>query len=243
MIVVLSGEGPSDLGQCKNAQPQCRADDFSAGPMAVVVDRVVESEMGYSVFDIPEGYRYVSESGLAERADARKRLKKGQVSFKGKKRGEETGYFYVNAWMLGEIAADCEVEANDQAVAVLFRDCDGTHSTPATDWQAKWNSMMQGFRRAPFERGVPMLPKPKSEAWLLCAAKTNAYQNCDDLEDSLSGNDASPNSAKSRLAELIDDTSSTGLRSWVEESVDVDRIDMPSFNHFKGRLVEVLESL
>jgi len=161
----------------------------------------------------------------------------------GKKHGEETGYFYINAWMLGEIAQEHEAEANDMAVAVLFRDGDGTRSAKSGIWRDKWNSMKQGFLRAQFERGVPMLPKPKSEAWLLCAAKPNPYQNCADLENALSGNDDSPNSAKKQLGDILPDTSAEGLKTWVETALDIDRIDMPSFNQFKQSLEKAIESL
>ncbi len=244
MIVILSGEGPTDLGQCNNAQGQCRGANFAVGPMTVVLDWLIEqSRLGYSLFGITDGYRFVSENALAARAAERKRQKIRSASFAGKKRGEETGYFYINALMLGEIAQEHETEANDSAIAVLFRDCDGTRSSKAGIWQDKWDSMIAGFRRSQFERGVPMLPKPKSEAWLLCAAKEHPYQNCADLENDLSGNDASPHSAKSQLKALLADTSANGLKEWVETQMDVDRIDMPSFNQFKKRLLEVIGSL
>jgi len=243
MIVVLSGEGPTDLGQCNNAQGQCRGENFGVGPMTVILDRLIEqSTLDYSLFDIPDGYRFVSEKTLEARAAERKQNRKS-ASLIGKKHSDETGYFYINAWMLGEIAQEHETEANDSAIAVLFRDCDGTRSTKAGIWQDKFQSMVAGFRRAQFERGVPMLPKPKSEAWLLCAAKEHPYQNCADLENDLSGNDASPNSAKSQLKAVLADTSANGLKEWVETQMDVDRIDMPSFNEFKNRLLEVIGSL
>ena len=243
MIVLLSGEGPTDLGQCNNAQGQCRGEDFEAGPMTILLDQLIQnSRLGYSLLDIPEAYRYVDETALKQRADDRKR-QGNKASFVGKKHGKETGYFYINAWMLGEIAQEHEAEANDVAVAVLFHDCDGTRSAKSGIWQDKWNSMNQGFLRAQFERGVPMLPKPKSEAWLLCAAKSNPYQNCADLENDLSGNDGSPNSAKDQLRAILADTTANGLNAWVEAELDIDRIDMPSFNQFKQSLTQAIESL
>jgi len=243
MIVLLSGEGPTDLGRCNNSQGQCSGVDFDVGPMTLLLDRLIESSrFGYSLLDFPEAYRYVSETALAQRVADRKRQKRNTFLV-GKKHGEETGYFYINAWMLGEIAQEHEAEANDMAVAVLFRDGDGTRSAKSGIWRDKWNSMKQGFLRAQFERGVPMLPKPKSEAWLLCAAKPNPYQNCADLENALSGNDDSPNSAKKQLGDILPDTSAEGLKTWVETALDIDRIDMPSFNQFKQSLEKAIESL
>ena len=46
-----------------------------------------------------------------------------------------------------------------------------------------------------------MIPKPKSEAWVLCAL-SKLYKECDELEDR-SGNDNSPNSLKRELEELL----------------------------------------
>lgn len=96
-----------------------------------------------------------------------------------------------------------------------------------------WRSLSLVFRR------------PKSEAWLLCALKADPYQYCAGLE-SLSGNDASPNSAKKRLEMLLQDLdrSSSELSSMVESGdIDPRRIDMESFNRFKDRLMEVVKAM
>lgn len=50
-------------------------------------------------------------------------------------------------------------------------------------WTDKLESMKNGFKEADCILGVPMIPKPKSEAWLLCACKENAYQHCAALEN------------------------------------------------------------
>ena len=47
-----------------------------------------------------------------------------------------------------------------------------------------------------------MIPKPKSEAWLICALKRDPYQVCERLE-ARSGNDQSPNSLKRELEQLL----------------------------------------
>ena len=93
--------------------------------------------------------------------------------------------------MAQQLAAD----QADTVMAVLFRDADGTRrSAPGQLWQSKWDSMVNGFASVAFEFGVPMLPKPKSEAWLMCAGKTARHSHAD-LE-TISGNDDSPHSAK-----------------------------------------------
>jgi len=240
MIVVLSGEGPTDLGQCGNVQNVCEDGDFQIGPMTVLLDKMLESRLNFSQRSMPGGYRYISENALAERAKARKNSV-SSVSLVGKKRMQETGYFYINAWMLAEFALEAEVEFQDKVVAVLFRDCDGRRSSSRALWAIKLKSMLDGFARAEFSRGVPMLPKPKSEVWLLCASQP-AVNNCAHLEE-ISGNDASPNSAKLQLDGVFGThQSGDDLCEWLAAiHIDEDKLStMPSFFEFKRRLDEVV---
>lgn len=236
MIVVLSGEGSTDLGQCGNAQNICEDTDFQMGPMTVLLDQLLATRLDYSHRSIQGGYQYVGEAGLKIREKLRKNDSR-KVSLVGKKRDQETGYFYINAWMLAEIAKDIENERNDKVIAVLFRDCDGTRSSQAELWDAKWNSMVNGFNRAEFSRGVPMLPKPKSEAWLLCAAKPGV-QNCSSFEV-VSGNDDSPNAAKNQLDQAFGGhKSGKEICEWLDENpIDEERASsMPSFKAFRDKL-------
>lgn len=242
MIVILSGEGPTDLGQCNNAQSICSDEQFQVGPMAVLVDQMLQQLLDYSPRTIPGVFQYVSELALKER---RKSTQSRKVSLVGKKRDQETGYFYINAWMLGDIALEREVTCEDKAIAILFRDCDGTRLTEAGLWAAKWKSMVDGFKRSGFTRGVPMLPKPKSEVWLLCAVKNHAYQGCDQLED-LSGNDDSPNSAKNKLDKAFGGhRSAVELCEWLENTFfDVEKASaMPSFKAFQNELGRALDEI
>lgn len=245
MIVILSGEGPSDLGCCRNAVGSCTDEQFQLGPMAILIDRILEQRLNYSPKTIPGTYHYLSESVLVEREKARKTESRSKVGLVGKKRGQETGYFYINAWMFGEIALEKEKSSGDEPIAILFRDCDGTRSTQAGLWDRKWNSMIEGFKRSQFTRGIPMLPKPKSEAWLLCAAKIPSSEGCDKLED-LSGNDDSPNSAKNKLDAAFNGHKSVEEQcEWLENNpFDVDRaFAMPSFKAFRDKLDWVLDEV
>lgn len=243
MIVVLSGEGPTDLGQCRNAQNSCVEKDFQIGPMAVLLDKMLESRLNFSQRSIPDGYRYVSEGALAERARIRKESR-SKVSFAGKKRDQETGYFYINAWMFAELALEIEEKRQDKVIAVLFRDCDGTRSSSPGLWASKWASMVKGFERVNFSRGVPMLPKPKSEVWLLGVAQPSVG-NCSYLEE-ISGNDNSPNSAKQQLDDVFGaHKSGDELCEWLDGNhLDEDRLStMPSFNAFKEKLQRAVEDV
>lgn len=245
MLLLLSGEGPSDLGRCAMPVGQCDGDAFEAGPMAVLVDQIVQEVLSYSVLrDVPACLRYVSKQLIGE-AIGEQRQNKRMVALTGKKRAEETGYFMKMAWAFGTLAQQIEAKEGDCAVAVFFRDSDGTRSLPDGAWAEKWVSIEQGFVRARFERGVPMLPKPTSEAWLLCAAKAAPYQNCRVLED-LPGNQESARHPKRELARAFgEEKSSQALREWLEEQpFDPDRaMEMGSYRAFRERLVAALENV
>lgn len=246
MIVVLSGEGRSDLGACRNAQGHCSGDTFAPGPMTVLVDQEIASHFDYSPLELaPETYLYVSKTRLSELVRERKEHS-SKMSLTGKKHGQETGYFYINAWMLGEAAKDFEQLHKDIAIAVLFRDSDGSHTAGASEWSAKWQSMRSGFQRAELgARGVPMLPKPKSEAWLLCAV-ANGYQDCEKLE-ALPGNDDAPRSAKAQLQAALGGDASTGAQlNWLQvHGFDHEAVaaNMPSYQQFKASLAAAIDEV
>ena len=89
---------------------------------------------------------------------------KKQLGLPGKKRGKETRYFFNNARVLAKIATEKEQEKLDDVVAILFRDSDGTASAGRGLWEDKRKSMLDGFAEENHTRGVPMIPRPKSEA-------------------------------------------------------------------------------
>lgn len=246
MIVVCSGEGVSDLGACINHSGFCQDDFYKSGPLTIVIDYIIEEILQYSPLQVHPGtYRYYSEAYLTERLVEKKNQRRSFV-FAGRKHGTETGFFYFNAWMLGEITKELEATEQDAAIAVLFRDTDGTNTAPSDIWSQKTLSMEEGFKRAEFTKGVPMMPRPKSESWFICAAKENPYQHCANLEE-LSGNDKSPNAAKKLLSELLGgEASSERLLTWLENNgMNCRELagEMPSFAKFYHRLVEVLRQM
>lgn len=246
MILVLSGEGVSDLGCCTNQSGACQEEFYKLGPLAVIADSVVEDVLHYSPIEVhPAAYRYFSETYLSDRLVQRKRERKG-FFLAGRKHGIDTGLFYSNAWMLGEIAKELEEAEQDVAIAVLFRDTDGTNNDSKNLWQNKHDSICEGFKRADFHKGVPMVPKPKSEAWFICAAKQQPYQHCAALED-LPGNDNSPNAIKNQLAEIFgEEATADFLLDWLGRnrlSTEDLAAQMPSFSAFRQRMEEVLQSL
>jgi hypothetical protein len=238
MIFVLSGEGPTDLGSCKNAQGKCSGDDFDVGSMTVLIEQLVKKHVDFRLRGWPDQIHYLSERTLCEMA---KKLPNRLQPARSKKKPAEMGYFYTNALVLGVFAKTLEAEKADSAIAVLFRDCDSTRSVNAV-WDKKWKAILDGFNHSQFDRGVPMLPKPTSEAWLLSAAQAQPYQNCQNLED-LPGNEASPNHPKRKLdAAFGARKTRRELCEWLDENpFDPDRAGaMPSFKAFRDRLDEVV---
>lgn len=235
MRLLLSGEGPTDLGKCIYPQSdRCRGRDFAPGPMARILDLLVREETGRSFLDDGE-VEYVSEGALRDMSKRERRM-----VLSGLKGIQGTGFYRKNAFVLGTHACEVMNDSGCPVVAVLFRDSDGTHAVGGREWKPKFDSIAQGFLRAGFRFGVPMVPKPKSESWLLCAVEKD-YQGCAVLED-LSGNDASPKSAKKRLAGILGEepTAETQAGLIRDGEVDPARIDMPSYNAFRDALHDAL---
>ena len=239
MYFLLSGEGPTDIGLCADCINACEGNRHLQGPMAIIISQIVEQQINSSFIDT-NYYGYVSKKGLVARASEFKHQKKS-LRLPGKKKPKETGYFYRNARALALCAKDKKAELNDEVIAVFFRDSDGTASADRGLWKNKWDSIVQGFSDEGFERGVPMIPKPKSEAWIICSVKNNPYQGCNALENR-SGNDNSPNSLKDELAEILNGlTSREHLCEMANNgTIDSNRIKMPSFLAFKQALLALL---
>ena len=238
MFFLFSGEGPTDLGLCAAGKSFCDGEDYMYGPMTILVDRIVDERQHYSLLDVG-CYGFVPKGALTDRAAEFKAAKKS-LGLPGKRRGKETRYFFNNARALARIAREREAEFTDEVVAVLFRDSDGTASDGRGLWSDKQKSILDGFSEEGFFKGVPMLPKPKSEAWVLCATK-NDYQNCNALEDR-SGNDNSPNSLKKELEDHLGELPSRkSLCEMVNNGgIDINQLNIPSFQVFRHRLEEVI---
>jgi len=235
VLILVSGEGPTDMGRCLAVDP-CNGDGFQPGPMAWLMDQIVKSKLEYSFLEFGLVH-LVSKRRLTD-------ISKGlpQRTLAGRKRRQETAYYFRNARALARLAMELAASSNDEVVAVLFRDADGTQSAGRGHWQDKWDSMLNGFRYEHFGAGVPMIPKPKSEAWLLCALKQNQpYQHCSRLEDA-SGNDDASDAVKKQLAEALGQPPTATLLSELVRNgrVEAARIDMPSFVKFHKRLQSVL---
>lgn len=233
MRLVVSGEGASDMGAMVPGDSSYR---FKAGPVMKLLDRLCENFLDYSPLTLGQ-VNFVSESDLATIAKGKSGGK--SIRLPGKKKGQETNFFYRNALALAHYVQQHFTE--DSVYPVLFRDSDGTNSTARGEWHQKYNSMLDGFVAGGTDKGIAMLAKPKSEAWFLCALKAQPYQRCNDLENE-PGNDRSPNSLKGQLeARLGAPGTADVLNEKIDEGdIDPRRIDMPSFNVIKTRIADLI---
>ncbi|MBK8751694.1 MAG: hypothetical protein IPL99_08605 [Candidatus Competibacteraceae bacterium] len=241
MILMLSGEGKSDMGQM---MPGVSGIVYEPGPMAWMVDRLAKKRLDYSLLEKPqdtECVKFVSERELTE---SDRPSKPGQPLLRGLKRGKNTQLFTRNAQVLGLLAKNLERNRQEDVIAVLFRDADKTNACNADTWEEKRQSIENGFALAEFRNGVPMVPRPKSEAWLLCALKNPPYQHCNTLEEE-SGNDNSPRSLKSKLETLIGHKPAAQEQAhWIRTGrIDPEQIDMPSFTAFREALNRALNTV
>lgn len=231
MKFLLAGEGSSDLGTLSYDGT------LKKGAMTLLVDAIAEKNHNMT----PE-YQLVTERKL-------KALKKqDRRNIMG--RGIEHHPFeevYLSAQYLGQHAQT--VFQDEGAGVIFFKDSDGTNAAPRNLWESIVTAMQAGFENSGNKNCVPMVPRPKSEAWLLGYYQKNlprqsAYNHCERFED-LPGNDGSPNSAKELLKKALNTTGDVyDLIDKNEiDAIQWERIDMPSFNLFRKRLENVLAAM
>ncbi len=227
MHLVLSGEGKTDIGLFSYENGE-----FIPAPMYYIIDKIIEKKLSYSVYeDTPSEITFIPKDELTK-------ICKSFKVFSGKKQGQEMAYFYKNAVGLLKIAKEkCEEKKDNDVIAVLFRDCDGTGTSSSTLWNDKIKSMEIAFGQVGIN-GIPMIPNPKSEAWLICALKSSPYQNCEQLENR-SGNDDSPNNLKDELKTILSTIGKeyNDINDMIKnEEIDIYKIKMPSFDYFLKKL-------
>lgn len=237
--IVITGEGITDMGACKNGQPICSGEQLNAGPIARLLFKLIQHHLPDWNIDNLELENPATHMTLIDGADLKARSKAKKNGLIRPSKAVQRGM--VEHARRAQVLADYALE-NDYQMATYFHDTDGTRSQLADmpDRQEVITlAIKAGFRAAQFEkRGLALVPKPTSEAWLICGAKEMPYQNCDSLERELSGNDSSPDrSPKMKLGELIGnpDYSRSDLHELVEQ-IDVTQINMPSFNSLREQV-------
>ncbi len=231
MLFVISGEGSSDLG---TKYPD---GTLKKGAMTLILDRLCEINCGYA----PD-YELLTEGDV-------KRLRKRNlrdVRPRGDVSKEDTETLWLSSFCLAAYA-----KGKGEGVAlVCFKDSDGTNTSPHDKWARMVKAMYSGFNGAGFKWGVAMVPRPKSEAWLLAYYQRkdgvhHEYDQCERFEE-MSGNDGSPNSCKSLLKRFCScngDVYANVITKDAVETIDWNRVNMPSFTAFKKRFENVLAGL
>lgn len=238
MKLMLSGEGKTDMGQMGSGATGL---EYYPGPMAYIVDRLIEERLNYSLLETHatggECVRFVSEADIAAGG------KRGPKLLAGIRHGKGNSFFTRNAQVLGLLAKDEQATSGQPVVAVLFRDADSTASTLRGEWQDKVDSIKRGFALAEFQTGVPMVPRPKSEAWLLCGLKQQPYTFCEALENA-PGNDGSPRSLKVQLCNRVGHEPAAEEQSeWIKSGkIDPSQIQMHSYDIFREALSAAMDS-
>jgi len=235
MILLISGEGPTDMGSCMEMDKEASGANFKPGPMALLIDQLVNPIWNYSPLG-DESFVFLSERFLDTEAKKIRSMK-----LPGLKSAKGTAIFGKQARALAKLAKDKKNKDNCPVGAVLFHDSDGTRSDPNTLWKDKCESIENGFAAEEFDLGVAMVPKPKSEAWLLCAVQKTPYNNCARFEK-LSGNDSSPKNAKGRLATELKakgKSQNEVCDMIMNNQIQAQQIDMPSYNYFRDRMEKV----
>ena len=222
--LLVSGEGPTDLGDHWGGQ-------LTPGPMLEMARKILK--------ETPAGECALDQVKLLKKKDLQQEseeLRKENRRFFMQPRGpddREMNFFRRNAQMLGHIAS-----REGFAVAILFRDADRTRSSRKDQWECKVESIENGFRLAKYERGVAMVPRPASEAWLLALAQPKG--DVAKYED-LPGNEESPNHPKKKLESEHGFAGRDQLVQLVEEKFVAGSVAMPSFERFAKRLMVAVE--
>ncbi len=138
--IILSGEGSSDIGEI-----DYQTGEFMPGPIAVLTRNVL---------------RFHHKDDVRFHFKARKELKQYPITLKGKpqkSKGTAGKGHSILAWKLACVAKDEECD-----IAILMRDADNREFAPV------YEEIRSGFLAAAFDRGIPAVPVPKSEAWIIC---------------------------------------------------------------------------
>lgn len=241
MHFLFSGEGATDCGTCTFDDRICTGANFSEGPLVLLASQIVEGDGDYTAM-VSHRYALVERPAL-NRIIADLKSRKKQLRLPRNQQSRETLHFERSAQALARWARKWAEDLGDDVVAIYFRDADTRNATPSGDWQAKHDAVRRGFQLEAFERGVPMIPQPTSEAWLICALKDRPYEHCEQLE-ARSGSPKAKQPLKQELESILGTTPTREVLCELVTSwrIDEAKINMPSFNAFRTRLLEVARS-
>ncbi|MEN8426701.1 hypothetical protein ABFO79_08635 [Acinetobacter schindleri] len=232
--ILVTGEGSSDMGGSNNGQPISTGEFYNLGPMALLAVRLLQKiipDWNEDNIDFQSPNNWMTCISGNELARQAKGVRKHRPSTKLKKGFVE----HANrATTMAGYAKD-----NGHQLAFYF------HDTDKFDFDDFHQSIMLGFNGIDGVHGIPMLPKPTSEAWFICGRKQDPYAHCTALETELSGNDAASNenAPKKVLARFLGQEATTEQQYEMVTGIDITRIDMPSYNQFKTDLTKAIEGV
>jgi len=232
MKFLLAGEGSSDLGALLPDET------LRKGAMTFLVDAIAKKN-----YDAIPEYSLVTESQLKTLKKQDRRNTMGRST--EHKPFEEV---FLSAQYLGKHSKTVFPD-EEYAGVVFFKDSDGTNTAPRRLWESIVKAMQAGFKSSGNNYGVPMVPRPKSEAWLMGYYQKKLpgqqeYNHCERFED-MPGNDDSPNALKMQLKTALHTTGDVYDLIGKDEinAIDWERVDMPSLNLFRKRLENVLAAM
>ncbi len=239
MYFLFSGEGSTDMGVGSNAATICEGENYECGPMAIFVDQIVDNRHHYSLLEY-QCCGFVPKQMIKAGASELKSVRK-EIRAPGKKKAKETHFHFNNARVLARLAREKQDQSGDDVVAVLFHDSDDLESAGRSEWDEKYDSILKGFKEEKLEKGVPMVPKPTSEAWVIAGMTGDLNHGGKPLEH-WSGKTNSPSSLKVELENLLGEkpTSDKLCQMARERDIDYEKIRLPSFKAFRDRLIEVI---
>ena len=232
--ILVTGEGGSDMGGSNNSHSISSGASYNLGPMALLAVRLLQKiipDWNEDNIDFQSPNNWMTCISGNELARQAKGVRKHRPSTKLKKGFVE----HANrATTMAGYAKD-----NGHQLAFYF------HDTDKCDFDDLHQSIMLGFNGIEGVHGIPMIPKPTSEAWLICSQKQDPYAHCTALEIELSGNDAASdeNAPKKVLARLLGQEATTEQQYEMVAGIDITRIDMPSYNQFKTDLTTAIEGV
>ena len=235
---VLCGEGPTDLFY--DAEHQCQ------GPLKDSVDQLLlhfwDSESHFH-------FKQVSRGELSVSVGKGKPEKKSAIVRGAKNKFPERRWIMVTAKCLAEKAMALTSQADNTDLSdwgvIYFHDLDKPSGSDIDSAYADYIAAMHdGFDSVSFKYGVPMIPKTRSESWILCVlnpekCKENKYY------ENLPMSDKSPKAGQIVLAQE-QKTSKRGSYKQIGRKYnqfDWISLESPSFVFFKNRLHVVSAAL
>lgn len=232
---IFCGEGSTDLYYNEIYQKQ--------GPLKDCVDQLLDffwDNRNYIQF------KQVSRPEVSQSIKG-KPEKKTYIARGAKNKFPDHRSIAASAKCLAQKAEETAMEYDEPHKwgVIYFHDLDANTKASVDEiYNDSMNAMNEGFDSVSFPHGVPMIPKTRSESWLLCLLDSDGGVNKRYFED-LPMSDKSPNSGKKVLAAVLD-VSEDESYSRIEEKRDTfDWIGLqaPSFLVFRDRLKTVSAKL